>query len=188
MSNSIYLQVQHVVWVQRLSLAGPLHCWCTELNPRSPPSWRATAASCFSTSLQRMHSETHSETHSEFHQQTLTKHIQRSQPVLQTDNIPVRSQWGRSYVPSELFFLWREKHTVMEDKTWEFFFCLHVLMRTHTCSSSAKHKPQSRWEQSEPWPKRAPELLQTPHLRAKNTTINTRWQTSLLGIKQAFFF
>lgn len=110
MLNTIYLQVQHVVWVQHLSLlAGPPHCCCTSLNPPSPPSWRATAASCFSTSLQQKHDEKHSQ----LHQQILTKHLQTYQPVLQRKYIPVRSQWGRSYVPSELFFLFREKNTVM---------------------------------------------------------------------------
>lgn len=58
--NSIYLQVQHVVWVQHLYLlSGPLRCCCTGLNPLSPPSLKATAASCFSTSLQQKHSVMH---------------------------------------------------------------------------------------------------------------------------------
>lgn len=154
MLNSIYLQVQHVVWVRPLSpLAGPPRCCCTELSPRFPPSWRATAASCFSTSLQQKHNE-------------YTHTVHTCQPVLQTDYIPVRSQWGRSYVPSELFFLRREKNKVKLKFLKGFCFPC-VIMRIHTCSSSATHKPQSRWEQSEPWPTRALELLPAPHLRAK---------------------
>lgn len=52
-----------------------------------------------------------------------------------------------------------------------------------TCSSSAKHKPQSRWDPSEPWPTREPELLPAPHLRAKTPGDKCLY----LGSKKLFF-
>lgn len=47
----------------------------------------------------------------------------------------------------------------------------------HTCSSSDKHKLQSGSELSGAWPTQGPELLSTPHLRAKMHKQMTMWRT-----------
>lgn len=65
--------------------------------------------------------------------------------------LSIKKEIFKSWRATLLFFLQDSKYS------W----------RRRTCSSSATHKPQSRWEQSEPWPTRAPELLPGPHLRAK---------------------
>lgn len=58
-----------------------------------------------------------------------------------------------------------------------------------TCSSSARHKPQSQWEQSEPWPRQGPELLPAPHLTTKTRLITlVKESKNLFGIKISLTF
>lgn len=51
-------------------------------------------------------------------QRVLAVWTQTREPEGHGTLVPVRSQWGRSYVPSELFFLYGQNTNMMEEETF----------------------------------------------------------------------
>lgn len=113
----------------------------------------ATAASCFSTSLQHKQKEAESG--------ELTNRAQTHRDT-EPSYLYDPSEGGHMFLQSSFSFM---------DRTWMSWrrklLELFLYWWRRTCSSSVERKPQSGRERSEPWPTRAPAPLPAPHLRAK---------------------